>query len=282
MIDPAPGRRWRRSGPAAIAAITRLEALSRGNPAELVIQALESHARPATPMQIGEATGLDQDTIGAALQDANGKAVSLGAGWWIGQGALTLLLDRLAHILAGFHRAEPLRSGIRPESLRRQLGLEPSELDALLTVAAERGVAERAHTGAIAQPGYVPQPTRAQRVAIDRLMDTFASEPYTPPSYKEAAALVGEDVLAALLEWGELLRVSPDVLLMPQVLREIAGETERILAAEGRITIKALRDRFNTSRKYAQAILEYFDNLGITRREGDDHVVGSGEWSRLR
>ncbi len=65
------------------------------------------------------------------------------------------------------------------------------------------------------------------------------------------------------------------------MLREFAAETQRALAEDGRITIKTLRDRFNTSRKYAQATLEYFDSLGITRRAGDDHVMGSGGWSRL-
>src|SRR6185436_9093060 len=45
VVDPAPGRRWRRSGTAANAAITRLEALSRGNPAELITQAVQSHGK---------------------------------------------------------------------------------------------------------------------------------------------------------------------------------------------------------------------------------------------
>jgi selenocysteine-specific elongation factor len=283
VVDPAPARRWRRTGPGAAAAVARLEALARGNPAELVAQAIEAHGKPMTAAQVAEATGLDAETISAALHNASSDngLLSLTDGWWIGQAALATLLERLMRALSGFHRAEPLRSGIRPESLRRQLGLDAPELDVLLNVAVQRGVAERTRIGTLAQPGYTAQPSRAQRLSIDQLMDAFGREPYTPPSYKEAAELVGEDVLSALLEWGELVRVSPDVLLAPKVLHEIAAETERILAAEGRITIKALRDRFNTSRKYAQAILEYFDSLGITRREGDDHVIGSGEWSRI-
>ncbi len=286
VIDPAPGRRWRRSGSAAAAAVARLEALARGNPAELVAQALNTRGKPTTLAQLAESTGLDLDTITNALRDASAQnaentVVPIGDGWWMGQTALAALLDRLSRVLSGFHRAEPLRTGIRPESLRRQLGLDAAELDALLDLAAERGIAVRTNSGLIAEPGYTPQTTKAQRAAIDQLLAAFAREPYTPPSYKEAVALVGEDVLSALIEWGELVRVSPDVLLTSNALHEIAAETEHTLAAEGRITIKALRDRFNTSRKYAQAILEYFDSLGITRREGDDHVLRSGEWTKF-
>jgi selenocysteine-specific elongation factor len=278
VIDPATGRRLRRSDPAAIA---RLEALARGNPAELVVQAAESRGTPMTMAQLAEATALDTATINAALQAAGDNLVALDDSWWIGQQALAHLLDRLVRAVEGYHRAEPLRPGMRPDRLRSQLNLSTAELDALLGAATDRGIVTRPRPDFTARPDHTFQPSRAQRVAIDRLTAAFASAPYTPPSYKEAAAIVGEDVLIALIEWGELVRISQDVLLSPQVFREFAAETERLIASEGRITLKALRDRFNTSRKYAQAVLEHFDSLGITRRDGDDHVAASGDWKRL-
>jgi selenocysteine-specific elongation factor len=39
------------------------------------------------------------------------------------------------------------------------------------------------------------------------------------------------------------------------------------------ITIAELRDKLKLSRKYTQAILEYFDNIGLTRRKEDRHVI---------
>jgi selenocysteine-specific elongation factor len=35
------------------------------------------------------------------------------------------------------------------------------------------------------------------------------------------------------------------------------------------ITLAELRDKFNTSRKYAVAVLEYLDQTGVTVRKGD-------------
>ncbi|MCC7445940.1 MAG: selenocysteine-specific translation elongation factor [Anaerolineae bacterium] len=277
VIDPAAGRRWRRNRPE----ITRhLEALARGNSAELVSQAIEAQSVPITLAQIESLTGLDAQTITAALVSVTGAVVTLDNGWWIGQAALDKLIERLTRILTGFHKAEPLRLGQRSEILRSQLGIDASELDVLLNTVEARGLIKRTRNGGIALTGHTVQPTKAQQAAIDRLMRTFADAPYTPPSPKEAAALVGEDVLAALIEWGDLIRIGPDVLFTPAVFDEIVSETQRIIASEGKVTIKTLRDRFNTSRKYAQAVLEYFDSLGVTRRVGDDHVVGSGEWAR--
>jgi len=37
----------------------------------------------------------------------------------------------------------------------------------------------------------------------------------------------------------------------------------------GRITLAEARDLFNTSRKYAQALLEHLDSMGVTFREGE-------------
>ena len=41
----------------------------------------------------------------------------------------------------------------------------------------------------------------------------------------------------------------------------------------GKINVGQVRDRFNTSRKYALALLEHLDQQRITRRVGDDRVL---------
>jgi selenocysteine-specific elongation factor len=46
-----------------------------------------------------------------------------------------------------------------------------------------------------------------------------------------------------------------------------------LFAEHGEITAAALRDRFNTSRKYAIGLLEHLDTLKITRRIGDKRVL---------
>jgi selenocysteine-specific elongation factor len=45
------------------------------------------------------------------------------------------------------------------------------------------------------------------------------------------------------------------------------------LREKNAITVADLRDKLRLSRKYAQAILEYFDNIGLTKREEDRHVI---------
>jgi selenocysteine-specific elongation factor len=206
--------------------------------------------------------------------------VALGDDLWIAAPALEQLLERTIRRVEEFHRAAPIRPGIRPEKLRGLLSLSAVEADAILSLAESRGTLTRAFGGVIALPGFTVRWTRAQAAAVERLMAAFESAPLTPPSVKEAAALVGDDVLDALVEQGELRQVSAEVLFRPAIYAQLVAETRRILAETGRASVKELRDRFTTSRKYALAFLEHLDSLGITRRDGDDHVLASGDWRR--
>ena len=53
------------------------------------------------------------------------------------------------------------------------------------------------------------------------------------------------------------------------------------LANGDSLTVAVLRDHFSTTRRYALDFLERLDALRITRRQGDERVLASGEWDRL-
>ena len=44
----------------------------------------------------------------------------------------------------------------------------------------------------------------------------------------------------------------------------------------GSLTLAQLRDMLNTSRKYAQALVEHFDKIHITKKDGDIHYLDQG------
>jgi selenocysteine-specific elongation factor len=49
----------------------------------------------------------------------------------------------------------------------------------------------------------------------------------------------------------------------------MAAKIKNEIQQKEKITLGEVRDLFNTSRKYAQAILEHLDGIGVTVREGD-------------
>jgi selenocysteine-specific elongation factor len=246
------------------------------------LQALIAANRPQTLVALMDATGFDAALITAALQSIDGKALPLTVDRWIAVDALTHWLDRLTRILAGYHKAEPLRSGMRPESLRGQLSLEAVDFTALLHHANDHGIIRLLHGDIVALPDHQPQPSKAQRVSIDKLLALFAAQPYSPPSVKEALAVVGDQVYSALVENGDLIQLSAEVVFTPAIFTQLIVTTRQFLETEGRVNVRLLRDHFNTSRKYALAVLEHLNALGITKRDGDDHVLASGKWEKIK
>ncbi|HSP54514.1 MAG TPA: SelB C-terminal domain-containing protein [Dehalococcoidia bacterium] len=54
---------------------------------------------------------------------------------------------------------------------------------------------------------------------------------------------------------------------------EMTGGIVAHLREHKAITLAEVRDMFSTSRKFAQALLEYMDGQHITRRTGDTRVL---------
>jgi len=270
VVDPAPGRRWRRRRPDVIA---RLETLARGTPSELVAQLLESAGMPLKLAEIKTRSGMPAAEVETALSQAAGERLvhNLGGGWWLAASVLLTLLKRIRDELAAYHRAEPLRRGMPREQLRSRLGLERAAFDRLLSRAEDIAGAD---ADLVWAKDYTVHLDVAQQAAVDRLLAAFARAPYAPPSFRESVDLIGEDLVRFLLERGDLVMVQPDVLLSAEAYAEMFRAIADALDTQGSISAAELRDRFNTTRKYAIGLLEYLDAKGITRREGDVRVWG--------
>jgi selenocysteine-specific elongation factor len=79
--------------------------------------------------------------------------------------------------------------------------------------------------------------------------------------------------LDGLIRDGRLVRLAPKVTYHREALEAAREAVAGLIERHGSVTIAELRDRLNLSRKYAQAILEYFDKTGLTKRVEDRHVL---------
>ena len=69
------------------------------------------------------------------------------------------------------------------------------------------------------------------------------------------------------------MQVSAEVLFLAKTYSGMVEQIRQTLAAKGNITVAEVRDMFNTSRKYALALMEHLDQTGLTRRVGDERVL---------
>jgi selenocysteine-specific elongation factor len=280
VVDPLPRHRHRRFRPEVI---QRLETLAHGTPADLLLEILDRQGPTPARILVAEA-GLPVETAAATLHQllqegsvfilsaapADGLAasqhyVASPAGW-------AVLLGRLTGEVGDFHRAYPLRQGMPREALKSRLKLETRLFNEALARAAAEGALVAGDTLA-RLPDHAVRFNPAQQEATDRLLREFRRAPYTTPSYKEAVTALGEDVALALVEAGRLVRLGPDVLLLPETYDELLAWVKRTIADRGSVNVAQVRDAFDTSRKYALALLEYLDDQRITKRVGDERVL---------
>lgn len=171
------------------------------------------------------------------------------------------------------HRRAPLRAGVPRDEVRGALGLEPKRAAALLArLVADGRVAERGT--AYALPDHRPTLDAAQEAAWSRARDALARAPLAPPDRGalEAEFGVARDLLAALVERGDIVRAG-DVVFLPEMARRAGEAVIGEIAAAGRITVSRAREVTGWSRKYSLPFLGYLDEIGITRRVGDDRVL---------
>ena len=81
------------------------------------------------------------------------------------------------------------------------------------------------------------------------------------------------DLLSLLIDRGEVVKLSEEVILTATVYEEMLTTTVAYMRTHGSITVGETRDLFSTSRKYVLAFLEYLDKLQVTRRSGDGRIL---------
>lgn len=273
VLDTAPGRRWKRYKPDVIA---RFETLLDGDP--LAIRLLELSER-RTPVR-RESLDLNPEQARRAIESGELQVLN-DSEWVVHTTQWARIVERVTRALAAFHREQPLRLGLPREALRNRLRLEPEPFEAVLAELATHDHIALASNGAVCVPGHTIRYTAAQTNAITDLLAQFDQSPHTPPTAQQVRESAGDDVLISLIERGELVRVSEDVLLHPDVLRDWVAFARATLERETPLTVAVLRDHFQTTRRYALDFLERLDALRITRRVGDERVRGPGSWALI-
>ncbi|MFI5389594.1 MAG: SelB C-terminal domain-containing protein, partial [Candidatus Eremiobacterales bacterium] len=124
-------------------------------------------------------------------------------------------------------------------------------------------------------PDFVPTLQHAQRSLIEDALSTGDANPLVPCAYQTLQTAVSSskvagtrDAVEMLFATGALVRVGDDVYRRSQI-DSARAVLISLLTADGRATMANVRDAFGTSRKYALPLMEYFDGIGLTQRDGD-------------
>jgi selenocysteine-specific elongation factor len=317
VIDVAPRYHRRFQKPV----LDGLERIAHGAPDELVLAVLERRsAVRATPKggnpstaktssvqpgctleeivkQSNLALDVTQETLETLL--TTGRVCKVGA-YWFAQQNWNMLVEEAMRLIREHQQTYPLRSGLSKEEWRARLNLAPkmaAEVFAALqgagqlqlvvagpadTTGKESQVEVFTHPGGLIRtPDFQPRFTREQQRQVEHLLQHFHTNPYTPPVRSEAEAMVGAEVVNALIEQGRIVKLGEGILFLRSIYDEVLSKIVVYLRENGKMTVAEARDVTGTTRKYILPLLEHFDVLRVTRRQGDERVLGTAQIDQL-
>ena len=218
----------------------------------------------------------------AALESAG--EVTTAADWVVDRRALSAPIEALLAGIAAFHRAQPLAVGVPLEAARaRWFAKAPPPI-------VDRVVADLAASGrvvardTIALAGHRLALTDEETEVLERLEATFRAAGLQPPDaspatlaaeYRRPAAVV-ERILQLLVKQKRLVRLDTLVFhhdVLERLKAEIAARKATAPGGRASVDVKAFKDTYGVSRKFAIPLLEFLDRERVTRRAGDVRIV---------
>ena len=257
VVDPNPARHRRFDA----AALAMLETRLAGDPDELTMAAIGHSIVPVASLPSPESL---------ARLVASGRVRLLGS-----DGRFAAERNRLDEIRAvvldvigAYHGEASYTAGIPRQLLRPRLEIGAAFDELIDEMATTHEVVDEGAT--IRLPEFRIALTPDDRHAADRWIAAINEAPFAPPP--PAAFQVGSDAFLALTALGEIIKAGEGIFLTPDALMQVEAVVLGAIDQDGSIDLAGYRDLTQTSRKYAQAMLELLDQRRVTRRVGDRRI----------
>ena len=174
-------------------------------------------------------------------------------------------------LLTAYHQENPLREGMKKDEFRNKLIKyeDMSIVDRITDSLVNRKVLKYVNNCVALYDFEVQQDTNQEEIE-----NAFREGGFSPESPDQIAARFPKiknfkAVIEALINSGKLIRVEEKILLHADYYNKALEMAKEHVAKNGQITLAEMRDLMGASRKFAVAILEYWDKRGITKKVGD-------------
>lgn len=218
----------------------------------------------------------EQLTEKLAAMKATGAVLELG-GQFIGADRLEELRKEFLRALHDFHTKSPLKAGMPREELKSRMKYvaKGKAYDLILDHVAQEGTVKL--FGSLAKtPQFEVVYTKEQKKLRDQIEAELAAAGFSPPALKE---LCPDKKCLSLVDSMEdcLVRLDADMVMHRRSYEEATRLMLEQARTNGSIALADFRDLLGTSRKYAVTLLDYYDKIGLTRRQGDVRVLTGKE-----
>ena len=283
VLDDLP-RRHKRGDQAVLEALAIRES---GSGDDQLVQLVAEHGHSLPTLEkLAAPQNLDREELGRSLEELTsaGKVLQPLLGRYLAASVFDAIWDSCRGLLEQYHRQNPLHAGMKVAELRQKLlkNTDQAVADAILAALAREGkikaVADR-----YALADFAVHLTKRQSAIREKLLQTYRKAGLEVPGLDEVIASFPpaeqgdcRQVVESLVSGGGLVMLTPQLCLHSQVYAQVCDKTRDFMAEHQELTLAEFRDLLGTSRKYALAVLEYYDKNKILKKDGDVRRLGTG------
>lgn len=213
-----------------------------------------------------------------ASMKESGAVIELGQ-LFIGADRLEEMRREFLRILGDFHQKLPLKAGMPREELKSRIKYvaKGKQYDLIMDKLVAEGTVKVFGSMAKA-PNFSVIYTKEQQKLRDLIEKDLLEGGWSPKPVKELCP--DKKCLAVLDSMDDcLIRLDQDIVMHRSFYDRATAILLDEAKAKGSISLADFRDLLGTSRKYAVALLDFYDKLGITARQGDVRVLTGKEVS---
>ncbi len=188
--------------------------------------------------------------------------------------------DDILKELNMFHEKYPLRTGMSKEEIRSKYfnKVKTKVVEIFIELLIKENYLKQELEN-IAVKDFEIKMSDVQKEISESILEIFKKSSYQPPKKEELKDMIKgekeeiEEVFISLINKGNIIKLNDEVYLGETSYNSAKEKLKEYMKKNGSISIGEFRDLLNTNRKVSIGLLEYFDQIKLTKRDQDKRVL---------
>ncbi|MGH4125887.1 MAG: selenocysteine-specific translation elongation factor [Clostridium sp.] len=208
------------------------------------------------------------------------KLTALDKTIYIHKNFLKQKIEEIEKILIVYHNENPLKAGMPKEEIKNKIfgkNIKQKTYDEMLLLMEDRN-AIKVFEKSVCLYDFRIQYTVEQEKLKQSIIEAYDKGGYNTPKYTDLAINEKDKktfkmVFDSLMDNEELIKVAEDCIFTKEHYENSKTLVYNYIKEHGSIAASTARGVFDTSRKFAVALLEHFDSIKLTKRVENDRVL---------
>jgi selenocysteine-specific elongation factor len=189
-------------------------------------------------------------------------------------------ISEIEQILTKYHSENTLKAGMPKEEIKNKVfgkNIKQKIYDEILALMQSRNVI-KIYEKFVSLYDFRIQYTNEQEKLKISIFSAYDKGRYNTPKYADLAINEKDKknfkmVFDSLMDNEELIKIAEDCIFTKKHYEDAKELVYKYIKENGSIAASSARDVFDTSRKFAVALLEHFDGIKLTKRVENDRVL---------